>query len=194
VFEIYPTGSDGFSVRCDMDTPPGGWTVIQRRESYSDFFKNWTAYKEGFGELDNNFWLGNNKIWILTSSGQYKLRVDLIDQNGSEGYAEYSSFSIGNESAKYILNIAGHSGTATDSLVERHNGMVFSTIDRHHDTSNHHDCAEYYKGGWWYCDCQSSNLNGPYGNVACNRGMTWKDWRNECVFMRFTEMKIRRTE
>jgi hypothetical protein len=191
VFEIYPTGSDGLIVRCDMDTLPGGWTVFQRRESNSDFQKDWKTYKEGFGQLNDNFWLGNDKIWKLTHSGQYKLRVDLIDQNGSEGYAEYSSFSIGNESTKYVLNIAGHSGTATDSLVGRHNGMMFSTIDQDNDIYPR-NCAGRFKGGWWYCNCQSSNLNGPYGDVVNNRGMTWKDWRQPNVFMKFTEMKIRR--
>ncbi|XP_060591580.1 fibrinogen-like protein A [Ruditapes philippinarum] len=191
LFKIYPIGSNGFMVRCDMDTQPGGWTVFQRRESNSDFEKDWEAYKEGFGQLANNFWLGNDKIWKLTSRGLYKLRVDLIDQNGSEGYAEYSSFSIGNESTKYVLNIAGQSGTADDSLIVGHNGMMFSTIDRDNDTY-FRSCVYLFKGGWWYSDCQVSNLNGPYGNVRCNRGMTWKQWRGNCVFMKFTEMKIRR--
>ncbi|XP_060591631.1 ryncolin-4-like [Ruditapes philippinarum] len=191
VFKIYPTGSDGFMVRCDMDTPPGGWTVFQHRESNSDFLQNWEAYKEGFGQLANNFWLGNDKISKLTSSGQYKLRVDLIDQEGLEGYAEYSSFSIGNEATKYVLNIAGHNGTASDSLVEKHDGMMFSTFDQDNDkvTGN---CAKRFEGGWWYRGCQTSNLNGPYGDGDCNHGMTWKKWRHQCVFMKFTEMKIRR--
>ena len=178
-----------------METPPGGWTVFQRRESNSDFRKDWQTYKEGFGNLGDNFWLGNDKIWKLTSNDQYKLRVDLKDQNGADGYAEYSSFSIGDESTNYTLNIGGHTGTATDSLIGRHNGMMFSTFDREHGTHSKNNCAERFKGGWWYCDCQSSNLNGPYGaydDVKRNLGMTWKTWRDESVFMRFTEMKIRR--
>ncbi|XP_045177353.1 tenascin-N-like [Mercenaria mercenaria] len=189
--DIYPVDSIGFEARCDMDTPPGGWTVIQRRVNDSDFKRNWEEYKEGFGNLNGNFWLGNDKIWKLTNGGHYKLRVDLVDQNGDKGYAEYSSFSIGDESSKYTLNISGHSGTANDSLITRHNGMKFSTFDQ--DNDNYETkCAVEFGGGWWYSDCQSSNLNGPYGSQADNQGMTWKDWRNSSVSMLFTEMKIRR--
>ncbi|XP_053383824.1 fibrinogen-like protein A [Mercenaria mercenaria] len=203
LYDIYPVDSVGFKARCDMDTPPGGWTVIQRRISDSDFRRNWEEYKEGFGNLNDNFWLyikppywlnvepRNDKIWRLTNGGHYKLRVDLVDQNGDRGYAEYSSFSIGDESSKYTLSISGHSGTAGDSLIARHNGMKFSTVDQDNDIYKY-DCAAVYAGGWWYCNCQSSNLNGPYGSQDYNRGMTWKGWRNPSVFMSFTEMKIRR--
>ncbi|XP_053383822.1 fibrinogen-like protein A [Mercenaria mercenaria] len=191
LYDIHPVDSSGFEARCDMETPPGGWTVIQRRVSDSDFRRDWEEYKEGFGNLNENFWLGNDKIWRLTKGGHYKLRVDLVDQNGGEGYAEYSSFSIGDESSKYTLNISGHSGTANDSLITRHNGRKFSTFDQDNDIHKH-NCADRFAGGWWYSNCQSSNLNGPYGSQVDNKGMTWKGWRNTSVFMTFTEMKIRR--
>ncbi|KAF0310245.1 Techylectin-5B [Amphibalanus amphitrite] len=44
---------------CDLETDGGRWTVIQRRadiEPREDFYRNWTAYREGFGELDSEFW------------------------------------------------------------------------------------------------------------------------------------------
>ena len=38
-------------VWCDMDTYPGGWTVLQRREGGAvKFNKNWDAYRRGFGK------------------------------------------------------------------------------------------------------------------------------------------------
>ena len=39
IYKIYPHGTRGFLVRCDMSTNSGGWTVIQRRISSSDFYK-----------------------------------------------------------------------------------------------------------------------------------------------------------
>lgn len=40
-------------VWCDMDTYPGGWTVVQRREIGAiDFNKPWDEYRKGFGEFE----------------------------------------------------------------------------------------------------------------------------------------------
>lgn len=49
-----------------------GWTVIQRRINGTvDFYRGWNDYKNGFGDLLTEFWLGNEKIHQLTSQGQY---------------------------------------------------------------------------------------------------------------------------
>lgn len=43
--------------RCDMITDGGGWIVIQRRVAGGsvNFYRNWTEYENGFGDLDNEF-------------------------------------------------------------------------------------------------------------------------------------------
>lgn len=49
---------------CDAEYDKGGWVVIQYRFNGSeDFFRNWTDYESGFGTLDGEFWLGNEKIY-----------------------------------------------------------------------------------------------------------------------------------
>ncbi|RLV62362.1 hypothetical protein DV515_00019394, partial [Chloebia gouldiae] len=68
----------------------GGWTVIQRRQDGSvDFNRTWNEYKEGFGDLNGEFWLGNDNIHRMTSQGEYSLRIDLEDWNNKHKHAFY---------------------------------------------------------------------------------------------------------
>ena len=95
---------------CDQKNVGGGWTVVQKRLDGSvDFHRNWSDYKNGFGELDGEFWLGLEKIHRLTKSPS-KLRVDLEDFDGKTAYAEYYMFVVATESKKYQLSVRNYSG------------------------------------------------------------------------------------
>ena len=107
-------------VLCDMITDGGGWTVFQRRLDGSvDFYRDWSSYKEGFGDLNGEFWLGNDNLHRLTAAGDVTLRVDLEDFEGNIRYAEYTTFKVADEADKYRLLIGGYSGTAGDSMISR---------------------------------------------------------------------------
>uniref|UniRef100_A0A3Q3IRI4 Fibrinogen C-terminal domain-containing protein n=1 Tax=Monopterus albus TaxID=43700 RepID=A0A3Q3IRI4_MONAL len=59
-------------VYCDMDTDGGGWTMIQRRVDGSvSFDRTWRDYRDGFGDLHSEFWLGNDHIHDLSTQGDY---------------------------------------------------------------------------------------------------------------------------
>ncbi len=54
--------------------------MFQRRQDGSvDFYRTWAEYQSGFGDLQNEFWLGNDILRDLTGSGQWQLRVDMED-------------------------------------------------------------------------------------------------------------------
>ena len=185
-----------------METDDGGWTVFQRRQDGSvDFYRNWTDYEEGFGDLSGEFWLGLSKVHRLTSNGTNSLRVDLGDFENNTAYAQYSTFSIGDNTTEYTLNVGGYSGTAGDALngVGGHylNGMKFSTKDNDNDNDEGNDyCAIHYKGAWWFNACMQSHLNAPYhpngGPVNSWTGILWYNWKGNTYSLKFTEMKVRR--
>ena len=84
--------------------------MFQRRQDGSvDFYRGWSDYKAGFGQLTAEFWLGNDKIHRLTASRPRSLRVELEDWNGVRAYAKYGKFNIGDEQAQYRLEVGSYS-------------------------------------------------------------------------------------
>ena len=111
IYTIDPDGLGSFQVRRDMTTSGGGWTILQRRIDGSvDFFRGWNDYKNGFGSLSGEFWLGLDKINRLTRQQKDILRVDMEDTKGNTAYAEYSMFSVTSGNAKYKLSLGTYSG------------------------------------------------------------------------------------
>ncbi|XP_062599066.1 angiopoietin-1-like [Saccostrea cucullata] len=103
----------GWRVFCDMTTNGGEWTVIQRRlDGSTDFNREWKDFKEGFGDPNKEYWLGNDALHDLTDRREQELWIDLGQFSGSFVYARYSSFSVGNEKDKYQLTIAGYNENA----------------------------------------------------------------------------------
>ena len=182
------------NVYCDMATDGRGWTVIQRRvDDSTNFYLNWTDYKQGFGSLTGNFWLGNDNIHRLTTSGNTVLRVDLEDWDGKTAYSLYGKFVVDDENNKYKLSVADYdqSSTAGDSLY-RNNNRFFSTKDRHNGNVGRTNPAHYQKGGWWYPSVSESNLNGLYLGMTRNPiGMVWSEWTGRYQSLKRSEMKLR---
>ncbi|CAH3164154.1 unnamed protein product [Porites lobata] len=188
VYTIDPDGEGAFDVFCDQKTTGGGWTVFQKRLDGSVYFyRSWDDYKNGFGDLNGEFWLGLDKIYRLTEKKRNRLRVDLEDFTFSTAYAEYDIFEVTNETTKYKLRTAG------DSL-SVHRGHPFTTKDRDHDESAKFNCAAYFKGAWWYTNCHASNLNGLYYNGSRahkGQGIIWNTWKGNQYSVKRAEMKIR---
>lgn len=173
-----------FNILCDTATDGGGWIVIQRRKQNDIvFFRNWQFYKEGFGNMETDFYMGNDRIHQLTSQGDYELRITL-EKDEQEYIANYDTFSIDGEDNFYTLHIDGYTGTAGDAMAY-HNGMPFSTSDKDNDLVRRLNCATHQQGAWWYKECRHSNLNGDW-----ETSMDWSQMPIRGV-VSSTEMKIR---
>ncbi|KAH8345393.1 hypothetical protein KR084_010807, partial [Drosophila pseudotakahashii] len=124
-----------------------GWIVVLRRQDGSvDFARSWKEYKEGFGILTGEFFIGLEKLHQLTKRRPHEVYVKLVDVHGKVIYAQYDNFKVSNEENKYRLDSLGsYSGTAGDSL-SYSTSKYFTTIDRDNDNSSE-NCARYYGGG-----------------------------------------------
>uniref|UniRef100_A0AAQ6A8L3 Zmp:0000000846 n=1 Tax=Amphiprion ocellaris TaxID=80972 RepID=A0AAQ6A8L3_AMPOC len=191
LYTIYIGGEETQAVQvyCDMTTDGGGWLVFVRRQNGKlEFFRNWKNYTAGFGNMNDEFWLGLSNLHKITSSGHYELRVDLRD-NGESAYAQYDKFTIAEPRTRYKLYIGAYSGTAGDSMTY-HQGRPFSTYDNDNDIAVT-NCALSYKGAFWYKNCHRVNLMGKYGDTSHSKGINWFHWKGHEHSIQFAEMKIR---
>ncbi|XP_056401109.1 fibrinogen-like protein 1 [Hyla sarda] len=201
IYWIQPkTTNLSFPVFCEM-SKYGGWTLIQRHDGSDtlDFDRTWDEYKNGFGKLQGEHWLGLEYIFALTqqTARPAKLHISIGSFNGEEAYAEYNPFNVGNEDSSYKLSAGKYSGTAGDAFlgdpaVEATNqhDSSFSTWD--HPTDNcdgsclvgdmmFSSCSEIVQSGWWFNACGSTNLNGiwrkPPRCIGFTSSVLWPTWK-----------------
>lgn len=183
------------TVFCDHTVDGGGWTVFQRRTSDAvrqDFFRTWIEYRLGFGDLEGEFWSGLDILHQLTSTTLHQLRIDLDDYEEGHRFAKYGFFHVGTLGTKFLLSVGRYSGDAGDSLSGQ-SGVAFSTYDADNDKSNS-NCAQTYRGAFWYAACHRTNLNGfqHMGNhTTFADGINWFDWKGHHYSLKQTSMMIR---
>lgn len=151
IHEIHFPGVNPTSVLCDAQTAGPGWTVIQQRlNGDEDFYKNWTDYKNGFGNLNGEFFIGLESLYRMTNYQTYELYILLERFNNITSYARYDNFQIGTETEKYVLKSVGKfTGTALDGLTPFVN-RKFTTFDQDNDDLDDDNLAIKNHGGWWY--------------------------------------------
>ena len=167
--------------------------MIQRRVEGGtvDFYRDWSDYEEGFGDLEGEFWYGLQNIHCLTNSS-VELRMDLEDESGNKITWTYQEFRVEGPENLYRLHIEGGEGTPwTTDHMSYHNNMCFSTKDR--DNDNYHDnCAQHRKGAWWYNGCRAkTNPNGVHDSSAHIHSRVSSFTTGSHVYYPNYEMKIR---
>ena len=187
---IRPDDGEAFPVYCNMRKFGGGWTRILYRSSHKmSFSLNWNAYKNGFGYLGSDGWLGLEKIHRLTKYKPATLLVSIYYKNYNWYYPQYKSFYVGNEATKYQLHIGNFTGDGGDSLSFSHNAK-FSTYDQDHDSSSS-NCASSYHGGWWYYNCAQGKLTGDaYADSTSNYYIKWPGINSRSMRIAIMEIKL----
>nr|XP_056717125.1 fibrinogen-like protein 1-like protein [Euleptes europaea] len=165
LYIIRPDNTRKLVVQCYMDGC-NGWTLIQQNSFNTEitWSETWTTYKYGFGNLEDDHWLGNEYISLITRQKWYKVRINLVDANGNHKYAEYDSFVLRGEDDGYRLELGTFEGNAGDPLTSSqtksmHDNMRFSCKDKDFDRSTKQNCADNHGGGWWYDSCYEAQLN-----------------------------------
>ena len=110
--------------------------MFQKRFDGSvDFYRNWAEYRDGFGDLNGEFWLGNDKVSKMTDQGDWELRVDLGDWSTpmEKAYAKYKYFRLGSSDDSYKLQFdkPSFNGTAGENHIESLKGFFTPKINQH---------------------------------------------------------------
>ena len=175
-----------FQVYCDQDTFGGGWTVLMRRVDGAEHFnRTWQEYKEGFGSLDRNFWLGNEIMHRLTTT-PHEVTFDIQSDADDVSIVFYENFKVDSEDNKYKLTIDGYETSDGSDSMSDSNGMFFTTKDRDNDVHTD-NCASISNGGWWHKSCANAYLTGTYDSSEPEFRLRWDTWT-----LTNAEMKIRR--
>ncbi|XP_071104140.1 fibrinogen-like protein 1 [Haliotis cracherodii] len=136
--------------------------------SPEDFNRDWDAYKVGFGNLESgeNFWLGNEKLYLASNSRNMTLNIEIIHGdsfNFRQHY--YRRFKISDEASGYKSSYESsytHNAVPHElgNCMEHQGEMLFTTIDRDNDLNAGGNCAQIHQSGWWYNDCGGCNPTG----------------------------------
>lgn len=75
-----------------------------------------------------------------------------------------------------------------------HNSCKFTTYDSDNDHFPSENCAQRFRGAWWYKDCHEANLNGLYRaqgwHTYHGEGINWHAWHGYYYSLMKTEMKM----
>ncbi|XP_076031367.1 ficolin-1-like [Oratosquilla oratoria] len=147
---VAPPGLDPKMVRCERDD----WTVILRRENCGfreNFNRTWEEYARGFGDVNLEYWIGNEVLHSLTKSRPYQFMVEMEDHEGVRTWGRWNHFKVHSREDHYRLEIRDkEEGNATDAM-SYHNDRTFTTYDNM--LNNTLNCAMEYGGGWWFHRC-----------------------------------------
>jgi hypothetical protein len=158
------------------------------------FNQNWAAYKEGFGDMYDEFWIGNENLHKLTASGDQLLQIDLESFDGDILSLQYRLFKVGDESSSYRLEIGEPvNNFAIANQLLKQNQASFSTFDHLGDQQS--NCPQKNEAGWWFKshNCHNVLLTGVFNEndvPLYKEGIQWPIWKDK-QFLKAVQMKIK---
>ena len=181
----------------------GGYTRLMAKfaKITGEFNKSWAEYKNGFGDLRGNHWIGLENMYQLTNRKRMNLFIELRSDDFN---ITYKNFYIDSEEKFFKINFdeSLNDGLANYSI--NLNGKYFTTFDRDNDNDESRNCAEVYTGGsffkyfsrfvclnklnlnclgWWFKSCYSLCLTcesstGQYRLNGCENSDCYKSSEN----------------
>ncbi|XP_071101646.1 fibrinogen-like protein 1 [Haliotis cracherodii] len=159
-----------FKVRCSMKN--GGKTYMQWHEYGSTHFnRSWQEYKDGFGDLNKDFWLGNEKIGYITNGRSHMLTFRTADISTTvKRQRIYTQFNL-SQDGLYRMTYERTWGHGEDpdynggDCLGDLKGQPFSTFDHDNDDSTL-NCAQEHQSGFWFKNCTPCNPNGVWSDTS----------------------------
>ena len=66
-----PLTDSSFLAGCEL-REEDGWLIFQKRiDGTLSFDRSWSEYKQGFGNVESEFWLGNEKLHQITRESKH---------------------------------------------------------------------------------------------------------------------------
>ena len=197
VYEITINGKQR-EAYCQMEI--GGWTVIQKRVDGSvDFNRNWNDYKNGFGDVQGEYWFGNDDIHALTSmpGSTMLIKISASSFENEQASVIFEGFKIEDEDNNYKLysGTASYGDIAMGADFTKFDGMFFSTPDRDMDAAADKHCAEERQAGFWYKKCGSMSPNAQfYSQTTCQQEQAkiyWHLFKGSDYCLKTFEMAVK---
>ena len=139
----------------------GGWLVFQHR--FHPFAENfllpfWPLYREGFGDLRKEFWLGNENVHEITSCKKHQFLLWAKNEAGATEISLLNSFVVESEENNFRIQfneteIKGLKSFANSSL-------EFTSKGHDNDLWDGGNCADT-RGGFWFSHCGDFLPNHP---------------------------------
>ena len=172
----------------------GGWTRILYRGSHKMSFNlDWNAYKNGFGNLGGDGWLGLEKIHRLTKDKPATLLISIYLRiitgiiHNTEGFRlEVKPPSINctlGISLEMVVTLF-HTATMPSLALMIKITTATPVIVLAHIV---------VESGWWYYSCAQGKLTGePYADSTSNYYMKWPGISSSS--MRYASMEIKHSD
>ncbi|XP_032309079.2 angiopoietin-4 isoform X2 [Drosophila ananassae] len=154
--EIQFPGLEPFQVTCYSYKRVGsGWMEVFFKNYYStEFNQTYDQYINGFGDVEEEHFIGLEKLHILTSQKPHEVYITYYTPPAgihSRRFYEVlcRNFVVGDRSEGYSLKrLDGCSGdTSHFNLIQ---GTKFSTFDRNQDGNPDHNWSRDYGNGFWF--------------------------------------------
>ncbi|XP_023036449.2 ficolin-2-like isoform X2 [Drosophila willistoni] len=151
--------------------------ILNRFDGSENFTRSWNEFRMGFGNLNGEFFIGLDHLHRITNSQQFELYVEYKYFDGIKGFARYDNFRIGNENTGYVLKSLGaFYGSNIDDLMTSNNlNQKFTTYDKDNN-KDYRNCAQTFKGAWWFGFCRGPNPLAQYSRNARSSELSSMSW------------------